>query len=199
VSVTAETLLNDAPEARREVVRIAAWMHDFVVVPKSDPRRSQASQLSAEASLAFLETLPGADPTLGGWLTGELREAIGHAIEAHSYSAGIEPKTLEAAIVQDADRLDGVGAIGIARCFWVGGALGRPLYCADDPWARAGRTWDDGAFTLDHFYVKLFRTVESLRTDSGRREGARRLATMQAFLDELERELGRELGTSRNP
>ena len=44
-------------------------------------------------------------------------DALAHVIEAHSFSAGIEPRTLEARILQDADRLDAIGAVGIARCF----------------------------------------------------------------------------------
>ena len=64
---------------------------------------------------------------------------IRHAIEAHSYSAGIAPRTIEAKVVQDADRLDALGAIGLARCIAVGAALGRPLYEPDDPFCRVAR------------------------------------------------------------
>src|SRR5690606_13837471 len=118
----------------------------LVNVPKNDPRRSQASRFSAVAAVEFLRE--AAYPAQ--WL-----EEIAHAIEAHSFSAGVEPRTLEAQVVQDADRLDGLGAIGIARCFTVGGLLRRPIYDPLDPWAKQ-RAWDDLRFTVDHFFVKLF-------------------------------------------
>ena len=92
--------------ATLEVVVPAAWLHDLVNVPKNDPKRSLASRLSATAATEFLRS-SGYPP--------EHLERIHHAIEAHSFSAKIEAKTLEARIVQDADRLDGLGAVGIAH------------------------------------------------------------------------------------
>jgi len=165
--------------ARFEVVLPAAWLHDLVNVPKNDPRRAQASRLSAQAALVFLRETGYPE---------EFHADIAHAIEAHSFSAEIEPLTLEARIVQDADRLDGLGAIGIARCFAVGGRLGRPFYDPADPWAKH-RPWDDTVFTGDHFYVKLFKTAETLKTEAGRAEGHRRVEVMRRFL----RDLGEEL------
>jgi uncharacterized protein len=167
-------------KARLEVVVPAAWLHDMVNVPKNDARRSQASRLSAAAATEYLRGI--------GYPEAELA-AIAHAIEAHSFSAGIEARTVEARVVQDADRLDGLGAIGIARCFSVAGLLFRRIYDSDDPFGRA-RTLDDLQFTVDHFYVKLFKTAETLQTRAGRAEGARRAAYMRGFLDELAREIG---------
>ncbi|MFA6028583.1 MAG: HD domain-containing protein [Elusimicrobiota bacterium] len=172
--------LAEAEGARLEVVLPAAWLHDLVVVPKGDPGRAQASRLSGEAAVRFL-----AD---AGYPQ-ELLEDIRHAVEAHSFSAGIEARTPEARVVQDADRLDGLGAIGIARCFGVGAAMGRPLYAEGEPFAES-RPLDDGAYSLDHFYVKLFKTAERLTTEAGRAEGRRRAETMRAYLSEFRRELG---------
>ncbi|MFA9353024.1 hydrolase, partial [Escherichia coli] len=75
-------------------------------------------------------------------------------IEAHSFSAKIAPETLEAKIVQDADRLEALGAIGLARVFAVSGALGVALFDAEDPFARQ-RGLDDKQYALDHFQTKL--------------------------------------------
>lgn len=166
---------------RMDVIIPAAWLHDLVNVPKNDPRRSQASRLSAQAALAWLNEV--------GYPQ-EFHTDIAHAIEAHSFSAAIEPRTLEARIVQDADRLDGLGAIGVARVFAVSGLLRRPLYDLDDPFAAGPRKIDDLRVTIDHFYAKLFLTSRTLRTEAGRREGERRVAFMRAFL----RELGHEIG-----
>ena len=166
--------------ANLAVVVPAAWLHDFVNVPKNDPRRSQASRLSAEAASQYLRSIGFPD---------EYLPAIIHAIEAHSFSARIEPTTLEACVVQDADRLDGLGAIGIARTFAVAGLLRRRLYDLDDPFGNR-RSLDDLEYTVDHFYVKLFKTAETLKTRAGRAEGIRRADYMRSFLRELSREIG---------
>jgi len=162
-----------------DVVIPAAWLHDLVNVPKNDPRRSQASRLSAEAACEYLKS--------EGYPAEHL-PAIAHAIEAHSFSAQIECRSIEAGIVQDADRLDGLGAIGIARCFAVAGLLKRSLYEPVDPFGEA-RDLDDLKYTVDHFYVKLFKVVETLRTPSGRAEGQRRATFMRTFLEELRAEI----------
>ena len=168
-----------AEGAKLEVVIPAAWLHDFVNVPKNDPRRSQASKLSADAAEKFL---------ISHNYPSEYFKDIKHAIEAHSYSANIEASSLEAKIVQDADRLDGLGAIGIARCFSTGGSLKRLFYSEQDPFAQS-RTPDDMQFTVDHFFVKLFKVVSSLQTREGKAEGERRLNLMKQYLSDLKAEI----------
>ncbi len=162
-----------------EVVVPAAWLHDFVIVPKSDPRRKQASRLSAEGAVRFLKEIGYPE---------EFHSDIAHAIEAHSFSAGVEAKTLEAQIVQDADRLDGLGAIGIARVFATAGLLKRPFYEEKDPFCES-RTVDDRRFTIDHFFAKLFKTAETLQTRAGREEGVRRVRVMKTYLSDLKAEI----------
>jgi uncharacterized protein len=165
---------------RMEIVMPAAWLHDFVNVPKNDPRRNQASALSAEGAVVFLREI-GYPP--------EYFEAIQHAIVAHSFSANVTPMTLEAKIVQDADRLDGLGAIGTARCFATAGVMKRAFYSEEDPFCES-RAPDDLKYTVDHFYAKLFRVAENLQTGSGRRIGRQRVETMKRFLEELKAEIG---------
>ncbi|WP_413291627.1 HD domain-containing protein [Bdellovibrio sp. HCB337] len=167
-------------KGRLEVVLPAAWLHDVVIIPKNDPRRSQASRLSAETAVAFLKEIQ---------YPSEYFEDIAHAIEAHSFSANITPRTLEAEIVQDADRLDGLGAIGIARCFATAGLLKRPFYSEEDPLCKS-RPVDDRYFTVDHFFAKLFKTAESLQTSAGRIEGQNRIRVMKNYLDDLDKEIG---------
>ncbi len=166
--------------AKMDVVVPAAWLHDFVIIPKDDPRRKHASRLSAIKAAAFLKKLDY--PEL-------LLEEVAHAIEAHSFSANIPARTLEAQIVQDADRLDGLGAIGIARCFATAGLLKRSFYSEQDPFCQQ-RLPDDGQFTLDHFFKKLFKVAESLHTTSGRAEGQRRAQTMKKYLNDFQIEIG---------
>lgn len=168
-----------AEKAEARVVIPAAWLHDFVIVPKNSPLRSQASKLSAEAAVEYLEAIK---------YPSEFYNDIAHAIEGHSFSANITVSTLEAKIVQDADRLDGIGAIGVARGFATAGLLKRPFYCNQDPLCSE-REPDDSLYTIDHFYKKLFKTAETLKTDSGRVEGRRRVDFMKKYLSELNIEI----------
>lgn len=175
-----------AEGADLRVVVPAAWLHDYVVVPKDDPRRAQASQLAAVEAVDYLKDIG----YCAAQIDVSLLDAIGHAIEAHSFSANIAPQTLEAKVVQDADRLDGIGAIGIARCFACAGTMNRPFYSSYDPFC-ALRDPDDALFTIDHFYRKLFKTAASMQTAAGRAEAEKRVEVMRRYL----RELGEEMVT----
>lgn len=109
--------------------------------------------------------------------------AIAQAINEHSYSRGSRPTSLESAILQDADRLDAIGAIGIARAFAVGGARGRPLYDPTDP-----------TNSIQHFYDKLLKLKDGMNTPEGRRLAEHRHAVLQQFLMEFYAEWGEEEG-----
>lgn len=163
----------------REIVTAAAWLHDCVILTKNHPDRKKASTLAAQKAAEFLATTSYPKNKI---------PAVAHAIESHSYSAGITPETQEAKIVQDADRLDALGAIGIARCFSVGGELNSRMYHPDDPFAEA-REIDDSKWTVDHFYEKLFRLPDLLNTDTARRIAERRVAYMRSFLGQLSTEI----------
>jgi uncharacterized protein len=180
--VTSARQLAKTEGARMAVVLPAAWLHDCVALPKDDPRREQASRLAAEVAVRFLEDA-GYPP--------HTHDAIRHAIEAHSYSAGIPPETVEAKVVQDADRLDALGAVGIARCFMVGGKLDTSLYNPDDPFCET-REPDDASYTVDHFYTKLLRLPKTMKTEAGRAEAQRRAEVMRRYLDQLRREIAPE-------
>jgi len=166
-------------EAALEVVIPAAWLHDCVIVAKDHQLRSQASQLAAETAVRFLRAHHYPQTYL---------DAIAHAIAAHSFSANIPPRTIEAKVVQDADRLDAIGAIGIARCFIVGGVLQRPIYHETDPFCRR-RDPDDAVAAVDHFYTKLLRLAGTMQTEAGKREAQARTQVMREFLAQLEAEL----------
>ena len=162
------------------ILLAGAYLHDLVNLPKDAPNRAKASTLAAEAAAQHLTRL--------GYKPEEVA-ASQHVIAAHSFSAGIEPQTLEARILRDADRLDAIGAIGLARCFAVSGALGRPLYDPADPFAR-DRPLDDKAQALDHFPLKLLRLGQGMLTHTGQQVAAERTALMQAFLNDLAAEIG---------
>jgi uncharacterized protein len=171
----AQSLLSDYPEADVLVVLAACYLHDLVNLPKNDPARATASRLSAELARVRL-------PALGFPL--EKMDALAHAIEAHSFSAAITARTLEAQIVQDADRLDGLGLVGLARMFYISGKMGRGLAHGSDPLAQ-DRPLDDQAYSLDHIMVKLARLPGMMQTEAGRRLGERRLAVLMDFRDDF--------------
>lgn len=154
-----------------ELLAAATLLHDAVHVEKDSPLRSQASRLAAEHARGVL----GAR----GWLAARIDD-VAHAIEAHSFSAGITPETVEARILQDADRLDAIGLIGVARCFYTAGRLGSALYDPHDPTA-AHRAKDDARFALDHFEAKLLTLASGFRTPAGSRLAAARHEKLREF------------------
>jgi uncharacterized protein len=117
---------------------------------------------------------------------------VAHAIAAHSFSAGITPLTIEARVVQDADRLDAIGAVGIARCLILGTQLGRPFYDPAEPFP-VSRPADDAVASIDHFFTKLLGLASTMATEAGRAEAERRTAFMRDFLRQLGHEIGVEL------
>jgi uncharacterized protein len=119
------------------------------------------------------------------------QEAISHAIAAHSFSRGIAPRTLEAHVVRDADRLDSLGAIGILRWAITGTMRRTPQthsYHPLDPFAE-DRLPEDERYMLDHFYSKLLRLIEGISTETGRKLAEERTAFMRQYLDEFKKEL----------
>lgn len=163
-----------------ELLATAVILHDCVALEKNSPARREASRLAAERARAIMEPL--------GFDAARL-EALEHAIIAHSFSANVPPQTLEARILQDADRLDAIGAIGIARCFYIAGRLGAQLYEPTDPLAKR-RPYDDARFALDHFEVKLLRLAEGFQTSAGRMMARERDALMRRFLADFAAEIG---------
>lgn len=98
-------------------------------------------------------------------------------------------------ILRDADRLDALGAIGIARTFVVAGALHRPLYDPDDPFAES-RPLDDQRWSLDHWQVKLLHLSQGMLTETGREIARNRSRVMGDFLRHLSREIGTDMPAS---
>ncbi|WP_370229495.1 HD domain-containing protein [Cognatishimia sp.] len=165
------------------VLLAAAYFHDLVNLPKDAPNRSEASTLSAVKAAPFLQDL--------GYTPDEITAAQ-HAIAAHSYSAGIAPESFEAEILRDADRLDALGAVGIARTFMVAGTMGRPLLDPNDPFAAA-RPLDDQLWSIDHWHLKLLQLPREMVTEKGRKIAAKRARLMLAYLRQLAKEMDTEL------
>ncbi len=166
-------------KANEKLVLSAALLHDIVSYPKSDKRSKTSSIESAKKSKKILEKL--------GFSKEEI-VIILDAIKDHSFSQNKIPKTLEGKILQDADRLDALGAIGIARVFATGGSLKRPFYNKDDPFCKT-RIPNDHIWTVDHFFQKLLKLESLMNTKSGKAEAKKRTRILKEFLNQLKQEL----------
>lgn len=174
----AQTLLKKE-KVNSRLVLASVLLHDIVQFPKSDPRSKTSSEKSAKLAAKILKKhgFTGSDITI-----------ICDAIRDHSYSRGMMPQTLEGKILQDADRLDALGAIGIARTFSVGGSEKRPLYNEQDPFCHI-RKPDDHSWTVDHFYKKLLLLEKKMNTKTGKSLAKKRTKIMIKFLSDLKDEV----------
>jgi len=161
------------------VVLPAAWLHDCVLVPKNSPVRSSASRMAADHAIQLLREMNYPELYFA---------QIHHAVLAHSFSANVPCQTLDAKVVQDADRLEALGAIGIARCLMTTGHLQQNLYNIDQPFP-ASRIADERKFAVDHFFCKLLRLPSTMNTASGKSIASDRLKIMHAFLQCLSQEI----------
>lgn len=154
------------------ILAAAVLLHDCVAVEKSSPLRSKASALAAQKASGILQKL--------GWTAADIA-AVAHAITAHSFSANIAPETLEAKMLQDADRLDAIGAVGVARLFYIAGRMVSGLYDPFDP-SGEDRPLDDRRFAIDHFKTKLFKLADGFQTEAGRALATERDTRLRNFL-----------------
>ena len=166
-------------KANEKLVLSAVLLHDIVSYPKSDKRSKFSSLHSAKKSKQILKKYDFSDKEI---------LIISDAIRDHSFSQNLIPQTLEGKILQDSDRLDAIGAIGIARVFATGGSLNRPFYNLDDPFCKI-RIPDDKSWTLDHFFQKLLKLESQMNTKSGKFEAKKRTKVLKLFLNQLEEEL----------
>ena len=167
-------------KADMNVLLPAALLHDLGSKKGHGSGRELSGQADLSAARAFLQ---------GKGLDRDRIDKVLYAVEVHSFSRGIIPTPLEARILQDADRLDAMGAIGIARLFVTGGALGREMYHLQDPFCRE-REPDDGRWNLDHFYRKLLKLESGMHTSAAKRLAAKRSRVMKQYLQDLEEEIG---------
>jgi uncharacterized protein len=163
-----------------EVLLPAVLLHDIVVYPKGSAKSSRSSDESAELAKNILENY--------GYSQDRIIK-ICYCIRTHSYSKKVVPASLEGRILQDADRLDALGAIGIARTFSVAGSENRTFYNADDPFCRSTRRLDDKQWTLDHFHTKLLKLEEVMHTETAKKIARERTRFMILFIRQLQKEI----------
>ncbi|QEG41131.1 HD domain-containing protein [Roseimaritima ulvae] len=168
-------VLQSAREIQRHVggdpltIDLAVLLHDV-----GDAKFHDGVERSEEFAREILGEL-GADETLV--------EHVAHIVNNISFRKGdaAEPLTLEGKIVQDADRLDALGAIGIVRTIEYGAAFGQPFYSHDGETSKTG---------VGHFHDKLFKLKDLLNTDAARQMAEQREQFMHAFLEQFFSECG---------
>jgi len=165
--------------ANMKLVLATVLLHDIISFPKSDKKSKTSSIKSSIVTQKILQS--------HGYDKVEI-QIISDAIRHHSFTRGMVPSTIEGKILQDADRLDAMGAIGIARAFSVGGSEKRPFYNKSDPFCK-GRKPDDIKWTLDHFYKKLLLLEKKMNTNAAKNEARRRTKIMKRFLDDFKKEI----------
>lgn len=177
--VRAASIIGRAEGADLDVTVAAALLHELVNLPKADPNSSRSGDLCADAAAMLLEEHGAA---------AAFTSAVCDCIRVHSFSAGLVPTNIEGRILQDADRLDAIGAIGIARCFATCATMHRPFYAASDPFCEH-RSPDDKRWGIDHFYRKLLKIPELLHTTTAKEIARARAAFTLQFLEQLRSEI----------
>ncbi len=173
-------LIGRSEGADMEVLLPAALLHDLVVYPKGSGKTSKSADASADIAEKWLCSY--------GYPQDKI-ERICYCIRTHSYSKRLVPSTLEGKILQDADRLDALGAIGIARTFSVGGSESRAFYNPDDPFSEYCRELNDREWTIDHFQTKLLNLKKSMHTNSAREIAQERATFMELFITQMRKEI----------
>jgi uncharacterized protein len=160
------------------VVRAAALLHDVAAAGPDRENHHRAGAVQAREILLALGQPP------------ERVEAVAHCVRAHRFRKPEEaPETLEAECVFDADKLDAIGAVGVARAFVYGAELGQPLWGPVSPEFKARRETGEPYTAHHEFYRKLIRIRDRLYTATGRRLAADRHRTMVDFFNRLAREV----------
>ena len=166
-------------KADAEVVIPAILLHELFNYPKDHPESRHSGDVCAEEARVVLDEL---DYPLSK------RDMVLDCIRFHAFSRGVTPEHLEGKIVQDADRLDAIGAIGIARLFATCAGMNRPFYDVTDPFSEH-RDLNDHAYGVDHFYTKLFKLASGMHTETAREMAVERTTFMHEYIQQLRSEI----------
>ncbi len=162
-------------KVNKKLVLSAVLLHDLV---KSSNRKNSA-YTSAKLSEKILKE---------NYFSNNEITIICDAIREHSFSRGKTPSTIEGKILQDADRLDAIGAIGLARVFSFSGSNHRSFYDPNDPFSK-NRTLNDDKWALDHFFKKLLLLEGKMNTKSGKILAGKRTKILKNFLKDIKNEI----------
>jgi PAS domain S-box-containing protein len=168
-----------AENADEPICAVAALLHELFTLPKSHPESSSAGDVCAEHARELLVAEAAAT---------KLIAPVCAAIRDHAFSKGVVPDALESRVLQDADRLDALGAIGLARMWATCADMKRPFYSPDDPFC-ASRVPDDKSWGLDHVYKKLLVLPERLHLATSRALAKDRVTFVRVFVGQLSSEI----------
>lgn len=156
------------------VTEAAAYLHD---IGRGQQDRSQGTLCHAESGAAIAREMLSAFP-----LADERKENIMHCIAAHRFRRGDTPRTIEACVLFDADKLDAIGAVGVARAFLFAGELGARLHSPEINVTQApAYSIDDTGYR--EYVVKLSLIRNRMLTATGRRMADERHQFMAGFFD----------------
>ena len=148
----------------RKLVLVSVLLHDIVKKTDSDKRSKSSADLSADKAILILKKLQFSENEI---------VIVAEAIRNHSFTKGKASTSIEGRILQDADRLDALGAVGIARVFSVSGSKNRQFYQSNDPFSKNRRP-NDKKWALDHFFNKLLVLEKSMNTTTGKIEAKKK-------------------------
>ncbi|MFU8869302.1 HD domain-containing protein [Natronococcus sp.] len=178
VAALADTLVAEQAEPVDErIVQLAVTLHDIGREREDRGEIDDHAVWGAREGGAILADVGASEGTI---------DRVQHCVRAHRYSNDVEPETIEAEIVCDADNIDALGAVGIARAFAHGSVIGSPLYDPDVPPAADETT--AGRSQYNHFYKKILELPERMYTDAGRALAAERAAFVREYLERFEAE-----------
>jgi uncharacterized protein len=170
--------LAESEGADWEIVRTATLLHDVMRVQETDRLRQDHARTGAELARRLLDGHPP-----------EKVKAVAHAIAAHRFRTGPAPQTLEAKVLHDADKLDAIGAVGVARAFAYGGHEGQRLWAEAPPNYTENEANHHEHTPVHEFHFKLARIKDRLLTASARCLAEERHTFMVAFYERLDREV----------
>lgn len=170
--------LNDSTPQLVELSVAAALVHDLDNIPKESPERSLGGERSAIAA---------AQPLINAGFNPAERAEITAALFTSSWSKGLPPSNRIGTVLQDADRLDAIGAIGILRncaCAQAISSRGNQVsfYHSTDPLGQRNRKLDDKRYAIDHYKLKLLKLIDGFHTPLGKIEATRRHQRLETFL-----------------
>jgi len=166
-------------KANRKLVLVSVLLHDIVKKTYSDKRPKSSADLSADKATLILKKLQFSENDI---------LIVAEAIRNHSFTKGNVSASIEGRILQDADRLDALGAVGIARVFSVSGSKNRQFYQPNDPFSK-NRGPNDKKWALDHFFNKLLVLEKSMNTATGKIEAKKRTSVLKNYLNDLKKEI----------